>query len=274
MLRLVYIAVATLIAIYLALAGFLYVSQKRLTYHPDTKRVTPAEAGLDGVREVTLNPPGGDKVLAWYGKAKPGQPTLLYFHGNGGSLATRAERIGKYLARGRGMFMMSYRGYSGSTGVPSEAANVADAKLAYDTLIAGGVGPEDIIIYGESIGSGVAVQVAAAKPAAGLVLDAPYTRLVDIAADRYRWLPVRLMMRDRYESATYLPGLKLPLLVVHGDQDQTVPTAMGRKVYELAGGAKEIAILKGAGHNDHHLFGSFEAVNGWIDRLRAGGRVP
>ena len=274
MLRLGLIAIATLIAIYLALAGFLYVSQKRLTYHPDTKRVAPPALGLIGVREITLNPPGGDKVLAWYGKAKPGQPTLLYFHGNGGSLATRAERIGKYLALGRGLFMMSYRGYSGSTGEPSEAANVADAKLAYDTLIAEGVGPQDIIIYGESIGSGVAVQVAAEKAAAGLVLDAPYTRLVDVAAERYPWLPVRLMMRDQYDSARYLPSLKLPLLVIHGDQDQTVPAAMGRKVFELAGGPKEIAIIKGAGHNDHHLFGSFEAVNDWIDRLRAGVRRP
>ncbi len=93
-------------------------------------------------------------------RRKPGQPTLLYFHGNGGALELRAERIRKYLDRGRGMFMMSYRGYSGSTGSPSEAANVADAKLAYDALVKEGVSPDDIILYGESLGTGVAIQVA------------------------------------------------------------------------------------------------------------------
>lgn len=269
--RFIYVALATGSAIYLALCGLMYISQRRLTYFPDTTRVAPADKGLDGVAEVTMATPDGEKVLAWWGKAKPGQPTLLYFHGNGGSLATRAERIRKYLGLGRGMFMMTYRSYGGSTGSPSEAANVADAKLAYDTLVKSGVEPKDIIIYGESIGSGVAVQVAAEKPALALVLDAPYTRLVDIAAERYPWVPVRLMMRDQYDSASRLPGLKLPLLVIHGDLDQTVPVAMGRKVLELAGGPKDIVILKGAGHNDHHMFGSFEAVNTWIDKLR--GRI-
>jgi uncharacterized protein len=268
--RLLAIALATGVIVYLALCGLMYFSQRRLTYFPDTTRVAPGDKGLDGVTEITMATPDGEKVLAWYGKAKPGQPTLLYFHGNGGSLATRVERIRKHIGLGRGLFMMSYRGYSGSTGEPSEAANVADAKLAYDTLVKSGVAPKDIIIYGESIGSGVAVQVAAEKLALALVLDAPYTRLVDIAAERYPWVPVRLMMRDQYDSASRLAGMKLPLLVIHGDLDQTIPVAMGAKVYELAGGPKDIVILKGAGHNDHHLFGSFEAVNAWIDRLRAG----
>ena len=268
--RLGYIATAASAAVYLALCGLMYFAQRRLTYFPDTNRVAPADMGLGSVGEITFATPGGEKILAWYAKAKPGQPTLLYFHGNGGSLASRAERIRKYAALGRGVFMMTYRGYGGSTGEPSEAANIADAKLAYDTLVKAGVAGTDIILYGESLGSGVAVQVAAEKQAAGLVLDAPYTRLVDVAAGRYPWVPVRLLMRDRYDSARYLPDLKLPLLIVHGDQDQTVPVEMGRRVFELAGGPKEIAILKGAGHNDHFKFGSFEAVNDWIDRLRAG----
>ena len=123
--------------------------------------------------------------------AAPGQPTLLYFHGNGGALEVRAERIAKYLDRGRGLFMMSYRGYSGSTGSPSEAANVADAKLAYEALIEDGVSPDDIILYGELLGTGVAIEVAAEKKVAGVILDSPFTSIVERAAQLYPWLPVR-----------------------------------------------------------------------------------
>jgi fermentation-respiration switch protein FrsA (DUF1100 family) len=156
--------------------------QRRLMYFPDTAHVTPSEAGLSRVAEEVLETPDGARVLAWYGKAEPGQPTILYFHGNGGSLETRSERIRKYMARGLGVFMMTYRGFGGSSGAPSESANVADATLAYDRLRALGVGATDVILYGESLGTGVAVQVAAVRPAAGLVLDAPYTSMVELAA--------------------------------------------------------------------------------------------
>lgn len=258
----------SIVAVYLALCGVMYFNQRRLTYFPDSRRVAPAELGLSGVSEITLPAPDGETLVAWYAKAKPGEPTLLYFHGNAGSLATRAERVRKYVERGRGILMLAYRGFGGSTGEPSEQANIADAKMSYDYLIKIGLLPEDIILYGESLGSGVAVQTAAARPAGGLILDAPYTSLADVAAERYPWVPVRWLMSDPYRSDRYLSKLKLPILVVHGDQDNTVPVAMGRKVYVLAGGPKELAIIKGAGHSDHYLFGSFDIINGWIDKLR------
>ena len=256
--------------IYLAAGVALYFNQSRLVYFPNREHVTPAHEGLAGVEELTLKTPDGEKVICWYAKAQPGQPTILYFHGNAGNISTRSERIRKYIGRGRGMFMLDYRGFGGSTGKPSEAANVADAKQAYEALRREGVAAKDIILYGESIGSGVAVQVAAESEAAGLILDAPYTALVDVAANRYRWFPISLMMTDRYESRRYLPGLKLPLLVVHGERDQAIPVAMGREVVALHGGPKQLVTFPEAGHADHYLFGSFEAINAWIDRLRAG----
>lgn len=257
-------------AVYLAICGVMYFNQRRLTYFPDARRVSPAQAGLSAVSEITLPAPDGETLVAWYAKAKPGQPTLLYFHGNAGTLLTRVERVRKYADSGRGILMLTYRGYGGSTGHPSEAANVSDAKLSYDYLINIGLLPEDIIIYGESLGTGVAVQTAAARPAAGLILDAPYTSLADIAAARYPWLPVRWLMSDPYRSDLYLAKLKLPVLVVHGERDDTVPVEMGRQVFEMVGGPKEIAIIKGAGHSDHYLFGSFDIISAWLDKLRAG----
>lgn len=248
--------------------------QRKLMYHPDTTYFTPQSAGLSaGVEERVIQTPDGARVLAWYARATPGMPTFLYFHGNAGSLETRIERIRKYMARGFGVFMMTYRGFGGSTGQPSEAANVADAKLAYDQLSSLGVDPRDIIIYGESLGTGVAVQVAAARPAAGLVLDAPYTSMVDLAALHYPHIPGRWFMTDRYDTRTHIKDVTTPLLILHGELDGIVPVTMGREVFNLAQPPKVIRTFQGAGHADHYLFGSYDALYGWIDDLRRG-RYP
>lgn len=258
-------AVVALIYAVIAVAAF--VMQRKLMYFPNPERVSPESLGLSGVVERVLHTTDGPELIAWYGRAAPGQPTLLYFHGNGGNLASRAERIRKYMAQGIGVFMLSYRGYSGSTGSPSERANVGDAKLAYETLLKEGVDPDNIIVYGESLGSGVAVQVAANKPVGGVILDAPYTSIVDVAAHAYPFLPVRGFLFDRYDTMRYLGSLKAPILVIHGEADEVIPVSMGRAVYAAANKPKEIATLPGAGHSDHHMFGSYEAVFLWLDML-------
>jgi fermentation-respiration switch protein FrsA (DUF1100 family) len=257
------------LALYALAVATMYVAQRRFIYFPDPVRASPAAAGLPEVAERIIATPDGEKIIAWYGKARPGQPTLLYFHGNGGALETRNERIRKYLDRGRGMFMMSYRGFSGSTGSPTEAANVADAKLAYDALVKEGVSPDDIILYGESLGTGVAVQVAAEKKVAGIILDSPFTSVAELAAEHYPWLPVGLLLKDRYDSIRRIRDVRAPLLIVHGEADVVVPVAVGRQLFAAANEPKEIVTLPGAGHDDHWKFGSFEIINRWIDRLRA-----
>ena len=193
------VVIVVALALYAMAVVVMYAAQRRFIYFPEPGRTSPAAAGLPDVSERIIATPDGEKVVAWYGKAQRGQPTLLYFQGNGGTLELRSETISRYLARGRGMFMMSYRGFSGSTGAPSEAANVADAKLAYDTLIKDGVSPDDIILYGESLGTGVAIQVAREKKVAGVILDSPYTSILELASQYYPWLPVSLLLEDRYE---------------------------------------------------------------------------
>jgi hypothetical protein len=177
--------------------------------------------------------------------------------------------VRRFLARGYGVLFMSYRGYSGSSGSPSERANVADAKLAYEILRKEGVAPDEIIVYGESLGSGVAVQVAAEKDVAGLVLDAPYTSIVDVAAVSYPFLPVRPFIFDRYETMRFLPRVTAPLLVMHGEEDRVIPVAMGKAVYAAANAPKEIVTFPHAGHSDHHLYGSYDELFRWVEALRA-----
>jgi fermentation-respiration switch protein FrsA (DUF1100 family) len=261
------IAIAA-IALYAAVVVYMYLAQRRFIYFPEPARTPPASVGLPDVRERILSTPDGEKLVAWYGKAKPGQPTLLYFHGNGGALEFRSASIRRYLDRGRGMFMMSYRGYSGSTGSPSEAANVADAKLAYDQLVEDGVRPEDIILYGESLGSGVAIEVAAEKKVAGVILDSPYTSIAELASTLYPWLPVNLLLKDRYDSIIHIRDVHVPIFIIHGEADDVIPVEMARRLFAVANEPKEIVTIPGAGHAIHDDV-TFDIINRWINKQRA-----
>lgn len=260
-------AMAGLVVLYLLIMAGARAIERGLMYFPDPQRTAPAAAGLAGVEEIAIESEDGASVLAWWGRSQPGNPTLLYFHGNAGSLEQRSERIRKYMARGYGVFMMAYRGFSGSTGQPSEEANVGDAKRAYDLLVSRGVAPRDIVLYGESLGSGIAVQVAAERSVAGIVLDAPYTSMADLASLHYRFLPTRLLLNDTYLSDTFIGRVRAPLLIVHGEADDIIPVDMGRKLYALAEEPKEIVTFPGAGHSDHYLFGSYDTIYDWLERL-------
>jgi fermentation-respiration switch protein FrsA (DUF1100 family) len=264
--------IASVIAgIYVIAAGSLYVFQRRLIYLPDTEREAPADAGLPGVKEVVLATPDGARLIAWYAAAMPGKPTILYFHGNGGSLADRADRIRRFAGAGYGVFMPSYRGYSGSTGSPSEAAIVADARLAYAHLRGLGVAERAIVLYGESLGSGVAVRLASERPVGAVILDAPYTSLPDVGKLFYPIMPVRTFMVDRFDSKARIAAVRAPILILHGTDDAVVPLALGQALFEAAPEPKEMAVFKGAGHSDIYAYGAFPRVEGFIrSHLRDG----
>jgi fermentation-respiration switch protein FrsA (DUF1100 family) len=262
------IIVIVALALYAAVVVYMYLAQRHFIYFPEPARTSPASVGLPDVSERVLSTPDGEKIVAWYGKAKPGQPTLLYFHGNGGALEFRSASIRRYLDRGRGLFMMSYRGYSGSTGSPSEAANVADAKLAYDQLVEDGVRPEDIVLYGESLGTGVAIEVDAEKKVAGVILDSPYTSVAELASALYPWLPVNLLLKDRYDSILHIRDVHVPIFIVHGEADDVIPVEMARRLFAAANEPKEIVTIPGAGHAIHDEV-TFEIINRWIDKRRA-----
>lgn len=258
------------LAVLAGLAALLFLGaqslQRTLMYLPDQERVSPQQAGLFDVEEVELPTGDGVRVLAWHAKAQPGRPTLLYFHGNAGSLVTRAERIRRYQARGYGVFMMTYRGYGGSSGKPSERANVKDAETAYRALLARGVPAMDIVVYGESLGTGIAIQLVSRVAVAGVILDAPYTSMLELAGLHYPELPAGFFLTDRYDSLSKIGDVKVPVLIVHGDQDGVVPLEMGERLFQALTGDKEIAVMKGAGHTDHNLFGSYDVIFAWLAR--------
>jgi fermentation-respiration switch protein FrsA (DUF1100 family) len=255
-----------LVGVYVGVLGAAYFGQRKLIYFPDRTRVEPSQAGLPDVEEKVLKTPDGQRIIVWYGKAQPGQPTLLYFHGNGGGLVDRAERIRRFMNEGWGVYMMAYRGYSGSSGVPTEASNIADARLAYGALVLEGVSPESIIAYGESLGSGVAARVAVERPVGRLILEAPYTSAVAVGAKAYPYLPVSYLLRDRYETDKVIKQVHVPLLILHGERDGVIPVEMGRELARLANEPKRVVVFPNAGHNNLYVDGNqgMTAVRDWI----------
>jgi uncharacterized protein len=260
---------AAIVSVYLLVALVTYMGQRRLMYFPDAKHVLPGQAGLANVSERILNAPDGARVVVWYGKAKPGQPTLLYFHGNGGGLADRVDRFQRFMGQGWGVYMMAYRGYAGSTGYPTEANNIADARRAYDALVQEGVPPGSIILYGESLGTNVATRMAAEKASAGLILESPYTSVLEIALTEYPFLPVRLLLSDRYETDKVIPQVRVPVLILHGKQDDVIPVAMAHRLVKLANEPKRLVILPEGEHSDLYLEGNnaLPVVRDWIRGL-------
>lgn len=254
--------------IYLVIAVSIYAFQRRLIFYPDATYSTPADAELTGVEEVKLKTHDGETLIAWYAPASSGKPTFLYFHGNAGNLDNRAPRIERFARAGYGTFMLAYRGYGGSTGQPSERAVVADAALAYDYLRGLGLPPRDIIAYGESLGSGVAVQLAAKHEVGALVLDAPYTSLPAIGKRIYPFLPVETFMTDRFDSKQHIAEVRVPILILHGTNDATIPIELGRELFEAAPEPKEMAELQGAGHSDIYMFGAMDRLERFLAKYR------
>lgn len=244
--------------------------ERRLTYQPDPLRTQPSAARLLDVAERTIGTPDGERLIAWRARAGPGQPTILYFHGNGDALTYRAGRVAAFQAEGYGLLMIAYRGYSGSSGYPTEGAILRDARLAYDTLLAEGVAPRDIVIYGESLGTSVAVQTAVAVPAMALILEAPFTSMVDAWRQFVPMLPVGVLLRDRFDSHRVIGRLRMPLLVLHGERDRMVSFPLGRALFEAAPEPKRHETFPRAGHTNLYGHNAIAAVRRFVRDVKAG----
>jgi uncharacterized protein len=250
---------------YLLAAAGLGLLQRRLQYLPDTRQISPHEAGLAGVEELRLATPDGETIVAWHAPPRAGRPVLLYFHGNAGGLVDRVPRFRFFMGEGYGFLAVAYRGYAGSSGSPTEEGVIRDAETAYAEARARGYAPERLVIVGESLGSGVATQLAARRTAAALVLDSPFSSALDVAETRYGFLPVRWLMRDQFRSDLAIRDVRAPLLIVHGDKDGVVPITLGRRLFELANEPKTFVLAPGGQHLVLGLPDMFPRVARWVD---------
>jgi pimeloyl-ACP methyl ester carboxylesterase len=264
---------AVALAIYLAAAALLVGVQRSLLYPASDRRSTAVEAELAGFEDLVLTTPDGERIVAWWKPPQPGKAVILYFHGNGGSLWNRRFRARAFAETGRGLLLVSYRGYSGSTGSPTEEGLRIDARTAYDWL-SKSYEPSRLVLYGESLGTGVAVRLATERQVAGLVLDAPYTSTVDVASLTYWFIPVTWLMWDQFRSIDIIKQVKAPILILHGDQDGIIPISLGERLYQAAPEPKRFVRLKGLGHITNLEWGGLEPVNAFIAAIEAKSPVP
>lgn len=251
------------ITFYVAFGALMFFAQRALMYFPERVRTAPAAAGLPQAQEVMLDAADGEKIIAWHVPPRGDKPMVIYFHGNGGSLRLRVHRFARLVADGVGLLAVSYRGYGGSTGSPTEAGLIEDARAAY--AFAAQRYPR-IAVWGESLGSGVAVALAAEKPVDRLVLESPYTSALDIATASYWFLPVRLLMKDQFRSDERIGAVRVPLLILHGERDRVVPFTLGQRLYALANEPKRFVRFRDGGHVDLDAYGALEAVRAFLDQ--------
>ena len=234
---------------YVGLVALLYFAQRTIQYFPERFRTAPAAAGLPQAEEVMLDSSDGERVIVWHVPPQGDKPVFLYLHGNGASLRWRADRFRDLTADGSGLVALSYRGYGGSSGSPTEPGLMEDTLAAY-AFAAARYPAERIVLWGESLGSGLAVALAAEKPVARVVLQSPFTSAADIGASRYWFVPVRLLMKDQYRSDLRIGKVTAPVLVLHGEHDDIVPITQGERLYELINAPKRFVRFPGGGHND------------------------
>jgi len=248
---------------YVAFVVALYFGQRAMLYLPRPTPISPAAAGLPEAEEVVLTTSDGERVIAWHVPPRPGQPVVIYFHGNAEIVAWRVERHRATIADGTGLIALNFRGYGGSSGTPTEDGLHRDAQAAY-AFAAARYPPQRIVLWGVSLGSGVAVRLAAESPVGKLILEAPYSSTVDVAASLFPFLPVRWLMKDQFRSDEWIGKVHVPLLIMHGAQDEVIGIRFGERLFALANEPKRFIRYDHAGHNDLDEYGSGDAARAFI----------
>jgi fermentation-respiration switch protein FrsA (DUF1100 family) len=260
---------AALAGLYLALLALLFVGQRRIVFKPDATRADLAAAGLaEQMTEVEIATEDGLALHSWWAPAmRNDRRVIVYFHGNAGHRGGRGDRIRDYLAAGYGVLLVGYRGYGGNPGLPTEAGLYADARANLAFLARQNVRPEQIVLFGESLGTAVALEMALSFPALCLVLEAPLASILLSARARYPLFAFGPLVRDKFDSLKKIGRLKMPLLLVHGEQDRVTAVKFGRMLHAAAPEPKQGVFLPLAGHGDLMDHGLAKLTMQFVEKL-------
>jgi uncharacterized protein len=266
--------VVLLLVLILGFLATVWVTQRWLIYFPTADLPAPAAVSLPRATEVTFETADGVPLRAWFIPAdRPGRATVLFLSGNGGNRSIRAPFAAAMAARGIATMLVDYRGYGGNPGRPSESGLAEDARAARAYLATrAGVDPTRIVYFGESLGTGVAIRLAAEQPPLAMVLRSPYTSLVDVGRRHYPYLPVSLLLIDRFESLDRIGSVTCPVLVIAGTRDGIVPADQSERLFEaVKNPKKKLMMIDGADHNDYELLAGpalIDAVVGFVESLQ------
>jgi uncharacterized protein len=253
--------------LYLLILVFLFFFQRSLLYHPNENNYFGDKLKID-IEEVQIRTADNISLLGWFHKKNLKKfKTIVYFHGNAGRLENRVHKLNHFKDMDVNFLIISWRGFSGNFGKPSEQGLYKDGNSAIDWLKNKGLVEKDIILYGESLGTGIATQIAQNKKFAGLILETPFTSMVDTAKNVYPFIPVDLLLKDRYENDKKIKNINIPVLVMHGEADQIVPFKMGKKIYEIANHPKYSYFTKYDNHMMEYDKKLVFALNSFIKSL-------
>jgi fermentation-respiration switch protein FrsA (DUF1100 family) len=236
--------------LYLSVIGYLYLEQRSLLYFPLKESLGLKGSNLGETLEVFLTTPDGVKIQTWYHSPKAGKPLVIYLHGNSYNLEYRKAKFRELLDMGFGFVAPAWRGFSASEGTPTKEGLYIDARTAIDFAESMGYKTDDIILIGESLGTGIAVQMATEKHFKGLFLITPYTSISDRAQEIYWYLPVKHLIKDNFISIDKISKINTPVLIVHGDEDDVIPHHHSEKLFKEAQEPKELIIYPGKSHNN------------------------
>ena len=228
----------TIFLIYFVILFFLFFYQRNLLYHPNENNYSGDQLTVD-IKEVKITTQDNIELLAWYHeKNLKDYKTILYFHGNAGSLENRIHKLNHFKNLDINFLIIAWRGFSGNEGKPSEKGLYEDGDSAVKWLLNKGIEEKNIILYGESLGTGIATHISQNKNFAGVILETPFTSMVDVAKTFYPYIPVSLVLKDKFENKKKMKNISSPILVMHGELDQIVPFRMGEKIYKIANNPK------------------------------------
>jgi uncharacterized protein len=258
--------------LYIAFLVLLYVKQRGIVFRPDATAADLAAAGLaEQMTEVAIATTDGLTLTSWWAPpVRADRRVIVYLHGNAGHRGSRADRIRDYLGAGYGVLLVGYRGYGGNPGRPSEPGLYDDARANLAFLARENVRPEQIVLFGESLGTAVAIQMATEHPILALVLEAPLASILHSARARYPLFAFDFLVRDKFNSLRKIGKVKVPLLLVHGEKDRTTSVRFGRMIYDAANEPKRAHFIAEAGHNDLIEHGMAKSVAAFLDELPAG----
>ena len=223
-----------ILILYLIVTLSIYIFQRKLLYHPNTNSYLKGDGLIHSFENINIRTEDNINLKGWLHLKDPKKKTILFFHGNAGTLDNRIYKLNFLGNLDVNFLIIGWRGFSGSSGKPSEFGLYQDAKSALNWLNSKGITDDKIILYGESLGTSVAIEVGQNRDFAGIILEAPFTSMIDIGKKYYPIFPVKLLLKDKYVSKNKIKNINSPVLVMHGKKDKIVPFYMGKKIYDLA----------------------------------------
>ena len=219
---------------YIFFVFLLFIFQRKLLYYPTENKFSEETSLKHKVDKIYISTQDGLNLIGWFHQKSIAKKTLLFFHGNAGTLDNRIYKLNHIGDCGVNFLIIAYRGFNGNPGKPSEKGLYLDAEAALSWLNSKSIATENIVIYGESLGTSVAIEIGQNKNFSGIILEAPFTSMVSVGKKHYPLFPVKLLLKDKYENANKVKNIKFPILVMHGKKDSIIPFVMGEKIYNLA----------------------------------------